>query len=482
MRRATLVLLVSLTTCVGSQPSPCTDCSGTCVDLTTDSFNCGACGTKCGTGTRCEMSTCVANSTASCSLDCGARGVCVLADGGSRCQCLGGYSGAQCDACPAGQQDKDDNGTCTPDCSSLTCLNSGTCSDTTGTATCSCDGGFAGSVCAQCAPGYQDNDRDGFCNPSCALAGLTCSNGGHCADSSGSAACVCAAGYTGPSCAACATGYRDEDGDGKCALPCTSAPLTPDAGTARLMVRLENHTTSPLGAGTVAFVPLPQGNPVNAWLLPDAGGVSLLFHELDGGFTPLQRSITPADGGTEGTVVFKLRAALAAGQSTTQYGLYQANSNVLVGNIALIPPAVRVDTGASLVCDVRSNFFFTIQLRQVGPQLYETVVADGTGDGAAMAKIVVTNSADGGVIRDRTYGDGAGSCCTAPTIIAQDRFSITVPTFKVRLESREYSGSHRYFGCEDFGTGNPPTSQLGVNEFNYVVTDAPSVTGAFCGQ
>ena len=41
--------------CVGAK----TDCSGSCVDLQTDSNNCGACGTKCATGTMCTNGTCV---------------------------------------------------------------------------------------------------------------------------------------------------------------------------------------------------------------------------------------------------------------------------------------------------------------------------------------------------------------------------------------------------------------------------------------
>jgi hypothetical protein len=42
-----------------SQPPPCSDCGGICVDLQSDDANCGACGQACAQGTRCESGRCV---------------------------------------------------------------------------------------------------------------------------------------------------------------------------------------------------------------------------------------------------------------------------------------------------------------------------------------------------------------------------------------------------------------------------------------
>src|SRR6516225_6845170 len=41
-------------------PPPCSDCGGVCVDLQSDSANCGACGQSCGAGQRCEQGRCAA--------------------------------------------------------------------------------------------------------------------------------------------------------------------------------------------------------------------------------------------------------------------------------------------------------------------------------------------------------------------------------------------------------------------------------------
>lgn len=56
---------------------------------------------------------------------------------------------------------------------------------------------------AECDPGFQDNDGDGHCEPSCEHLGWTCSHHGWCADDSGEARCMCDAGYV-------------DDGSGHC--------------------------------------------------------------------------------------------------------------------------------------------------------------------------------------------------------------------------------------------------------------------------
>lgn len=91
-------------------------------------------------------------------------------------------------------------------------------------------------------------------------------------------------------------------------------------------------------------------------------------------------------------------------------------------------------------------------------------MADGTADGSAYARITITDLFTGAVLRDTTYTNGAGSCCTAVTYIARDAITINSRLFRVRTETREFSGTHRYYGCEDFGTGNPPTSQIGMTQ------------------
>jgi hypothetical protein len=55
--------------------------------------------------------------------------------------CEEGYQGENCDQCAAGYLDKDENGTCLPDCSTsdLSCGDHGQCNDSGGTTSCDCD-------------------------------------------------------------------------------------------------------------------------------------------------------------------------------------------------------------------------------------------------------------------------------------------------------------------------------------------------------
>lgn len=57
-----------------------------------------------------------------------------------------------------------------------------------GAAQCVCDAGYAGDQCDTCADGYQDNDGDGTCLPSCEIT--ECSEGFECTDASGTAQCI----------------------------------------------------------------------------------------------------------------------------------------------------------------------------------------------------------------------------------------------------------------------------------------------------
>ncbi len=104
--------------------------------------------------------------------------------------CIGAPSA--CD-CTTGYQDNDIDGSCEPSCDFLgwtDCGGNGACSDLTGLAVCGCD------------PGYQDNDLDGICTPDCSA--FTCLNGGSCDDLDGTAGCDCLSPWSGPSCELCA--------------------------------------------------------------------------------------------------------------------------------------------------------------------------------------------------------------------------------------------------------------------------------------
>ena len=158
-------------------------------------------------------------------LDCGEHGYCVDTSGAASCACDQGFEGEYCDNCVEGTQDRDGDGICRPTCaeSELECGALGLCDDSSGVAECVCNTGYAGADCDECAEGYQDNDGDGVCAPDCDTRGLTCNNHGTCSDELGVALCECEAEYTGADCDECASGYQDDDGDGVCEPSCTSS-------------------------------------------------------------------------------------------------------------------------------------------------------------------------------------------------------------------------------------------------------------------
>ena len=203
---------------------------------------------------------------------CGSRGTCTsLAPGvPDSCTCQTGYAGHVCQTCADGYQDNDRDGRCTPSCQTMTCSGAQTCSDTTGTARCECPGNrtglncdqcpagwmlrpeddvcfqtctsstscgsrktcdasqgicicrpeYAGETCEACAPGYQDNDKNGLCKPACATT--NCTTGQLCDDSSGTARCACPPNRTGTNCQQCLSGWVLRPSDNTCIQTCAA--------------------------------------------------------------------------------------------------------------------------------------------------------------------------------------------------------------------------------------------------------------------
>ncbi len=149
---------------------------------------------------------------------CGGHGICDDNTGVSICTCDPGYAPPSCLFCTIDFQDNDVDGFCAPKCNANTCSGNGTCDDLSGLATCTCDPEYALPNCSTCRTGFQDNDIDGVCDVECAL--FTCSGHGVCDDSVGPATCTCEPGYGPPDCAECAPGFQDNDTNGTCTEAC----------------------------------------------------------------------------------------------------------------------------------------------------------------------------------------------------------------------------------------------------------------------
>jgi len=165
-----------------------------------------------GEGGEC-LPTCAAGLT-----DCGPHGYCVNDDYSDEYWGDYYFYGTYC-GCYIGYQDDDDDGVCEPTCETagFDCGGHGSCFvyEETGLATCSCDEGYTGPACGSCGPGYQDWDMDGTCEMTCDYSELVC-EGGVCDDSTGRLGC------------ACDPGYQDNDRDYICTETCATAGLSCD--------------------------------------------------------------------------------------------------------------------------------------------------------------------------------------------------------------------------------------------------------------
>jgi len=84
-------------------------------------------------------------------------------------------------------------------CDDSYCSAHGECWVTGSDITCLCGAGYAQPRCAACASGYQDNDSNGTCLLDCAHANLSCAQPHtRCGDSDGTADCGCVLGYSAP--------------------------------------------------------------------------------------------------------------------------------------------------------------------------------------------------------------------------------------------------------------------------------------------
>jgi hypothetical protein len=203
--------------------------SATCANGGTCTADAGRVSCQCPDGTAgafCEALTQSCAQTNPCST----HGACLDQGGLVRCACDPGYAGARCDQCYPGFVGTD-GGTCTQAqvCLPSSCSFAGTCSVVAGFATCTCDAGYTGPSCSACAMGFR-RDANFRCvaNQSCST-GNPCVGPGTCVEQNGVVGCRCEPGFAGMGCESCYPGYHREglaDGGTTCALDVTCRPET----------------------------------------------------------------------------------------------------------------------------------------------------------------------------------------------------------------------------------------------------------------
>ncbi len=158
---------------------------------------------------------------------CSFHGSCEDQTGEIVCQCDTGYAGDICESCDDGYQDKNGDSTCRKDCASsgLNCSPNGYCSDESGEALCLCDEGYSGSLCNDCAAGYHAEAQACVLDTTCTES--SCAFRGSCEDNSGVVVCTCDEGYAGSYCDECAPGYHENASQDACTKdPCDPDPCT----------------------------------------------------------------------------------------------------------------------------------------------------------------------------------------------------------------------------------------------------------------
>jgi hypothetical protein len=229
-----VVFTIGAIACVGQPPVPCTTCGDKCVDLQSDSKNCGTCGKICEGGTSCSAGACVPtcnntqkvcgtscvdiqndpNNCGDCAHRCDPGNLCVT----GICQgtCSAGYATCLTDAgtpyCSDLTQDSHNCGACGRGCGTAEACVMSTCSTQCGMNRMLCTPAAGGAFCADL---NTDPNNCGACNAPCA-AGLSC-NGGHCDVVCNAPLATCSAGGTAHYCADTAS---DPNNCGACGTVC----------------------------------------------------------------------------------------------------------------------------------------------------------------------------------------------------------------------------------------------------------------------
>ena len=133
--------------------------------------------------------------------DCG-HGTCDLASSPPHCTCEQGYAGVSCCDCASGYETTGTPPACRRPAENCADPNAaydycgrGTCDHAPSLPACVCNAGYAGARCTDCAPGWWMTFSDGICHPGCALGNFGCDHHGVCVDSPNGPSCSCSPGF-----------------------------------------------------------------------------------------------------------------------------------------------------------------------------------------------------------------------------------------------------------------------------------------------
>lgn len=265
-------------------------CNSACAACTTPAnaspvCNGAACDFTCNPGFHRCGNQCLPNGDLA---SCGSRCTPCPAVAGSTATCTAGPSGAYTCGCATGST------FCGSTCVSpalATCNTHGTCSDTSGTPTCTCATGYTGAGCTTCASGYQDNDGNGTCAPTCAAFSPSgCSGHGTCSDTSGSASCTCQQGWAGPQCASSAFVRVVTGAFHSCGLRANGSVECWGANTAGQLNVPAGLVATDIASGTYWACALPTTGGVTCW------GYAAGFVSTTGGLPMATAPNRPATG------------------------------------------------------------------------------------------------------------------------------------------------------------------------------------------
>jgi len=276
-----------------------------------------------------------------------------------------------------------------------------------------CSAGYSGASCAACASGYQDNDANGTCTVDCTTAALSCSGHGACSDSTGTARCACDPGYSSTDCAACDSA--------SCARDVAQFSILAIGGT---ISGTSIALTVPYGTSRAALVPTIA---ITGASVSPASGVARDFTN------PVVYTVTAQDGSTKAYTV-TVTVALNPAKDITQFTILGLTGTIAGTSISLTVPygtsrtsltPTVVITGASVspasgvARDFTNPVVYTVTAEDGSTKAYTVTVTVALNPAKDITQFTIlgVNGTIGGTSISLTVPYGTSLTSLTPTIV-----------------------------------------------------------------